>query len=366
MKSIIKKASLFFIIMVAMLMMSMTYAVEDCLFAINDIPSSVTIHVNTSYHLPLPNPENWEENYWQIISGEKYLNTGGFPGREEDGKTYYEQGIHTKKVGKARIAITTNDGIEHIVTLKIVNHKYDKTTNTCTCGAKRPATTFKFSSSSYTLEVDKTGLEISKYLTVKPTNAITEISWYTNAISSWYDSGKIYLSNDGIYADQPGIYKVKGVDKVSGKTAETIVAVFSEELLSQYTVCLDEIVSLPFAEKGVEWKIVSGDNKIEEAYDGGRQFKGIKAGTAKLVYSTEAGEFKTTIKVSNHKFNKKTGVCSTCGAKQPPKKFEFKESTYVLTGGEYDLSSSKYLNLQPTNANVNLKWYVNTIKSWYG
>ena len=103
---------------------------------------------------------------------------------------------------------------------------------------------------------------------------------------------------------------IRAIDPASGKEAEAGFAIFDRELLSQYTVCLGESVVLPVADKDAEWEIVSGDDKVEEIFDG--NFEGIKAGTAKLEYSTEVGEFTTKIKVAKHKFDIKTGECKNC------------------------------------------------------
>ena len=359
MKSTIKKASLFFIIMVAMLMMSMTYAAEDTLFELDNVPKTVTIHLNQWGVLPTEEPEG-EYGGWEVVSGGNRL------------KMHFGYEMEALKTGTAKVALETKAGEEHIVSIKIVNHKYDKTTNKCSCGVRRPISSMKFKETSFAFSQDDTTLEMSKYLNVKPANLASDVIWYSHALSSWY-GGSIASINQAtgelsINRRNMGTGRVRAVDSASGKEVSVPFAVFDKELLEQYNLCLGESIVLPMAEKGATWEIVSGDNRVEDTYENGIQFKGIKKGTAKLVYETEAGEFTTKIKVGNHKFNKKTGECNYCGAKQPPKTMKFTESTFrfaYFTDENIELADSKYISVNPEGAIDELEWEIDTIQSWY-
>ena len=137
MKSVIKKASLIFVIMVAILMMSMTYAAQ--LFTLNNVPKSVTVHLNQYSTLPTEEPVG-EYGGWEIISGETRANMG------------FGYMFAPLKTGTVKVRLETKAGEEHIVSIKIVAHKYDKTTDLCSCGARRPVSSIKFKETSFAFD----------------------------------------------------------------------------------------------------------------------------------------------------------------------------------------------------------------------
>lgn len=350
MKNLVKKILILFVIVFMFCMMTITFAATMHEFDLNEIPSKMTVHLGDEVKLPKEN-----EGIWEVTSNEKYASIE----ETEDGKVLF-----TKASGTAKIRLKTSDKIYN-VSIKISGHKYDKTTNECVCGAKKPVSTLKFKSSSFVFEENDV-IEMAEYCTIKPAVAIKQIGWYVDTITSLngnsiatieYGSGKLTLK--GI-----GVGKVVAVDSCSPKQATAYFAVFDDELLSQYNLCLGETVKLPIAAKNINWEIASGDNKLQEIDD--NEYKGIKAGTAKLEYETDAGKFTTKIKVANHKFNKTTGLC-VCGAKQPPKTMKFNESTFLFNYYDrlIDFTDSKYISVKPTGAIEDFEWDVETIKDWY-
>ena len=355
MKNLVKKILILFVIVFMFCMMTITFAATMHEFDLNEIPSKMTVHLGDEVKLPKEN-----EGTWEVISNTKYADIFDAVIGPDDGSKI----LYTKAAGTAKLRLKTSAQI-YTISIKISGHKYDRTTNMCVCGAKKPVSTLKFKSSSYVFKENDV-IEMSEYCSIKPTTATKQVGWYVDTIVSLngksiatieYGSGKLTLK--GI-----GVGKVVAVDSCSPKQATAYFAVFDDQLLSQYNLCLGETVKLPIAAKNINWEIASGDNKLQEIDD--NEYKGIKAGTAKLEYETDAGKFTTKIKVANHKFNKTTGLC-VCGAKQPPKTMKFNESTFLFNYYDrlIDFTDSKYISVKPTGATEDFEWDVETIKDWY-
>ena len=357
MSNFTKKTSLSFIVilMVTMLMMSMSYAASfiGADFDLDNIPKSTILHVGQNIILPSEEPVG-EYGRWEIISGQTRA------------KMYQGRMFETLKTGTVKVSYPANSGETYTVSIKITNHKYDKSTDLCSCGARRPVSSMKFSKSSYAFTEDMGTIDMSKYLNVKPASTASNVDWYVNTVSAWYGDrvATINLTSGKLSLKDYGTGRIRAVDYVSGKEVSVPFAVFDKELLSQYTVCLGKTVVLPIAERGARWEIVSGDNKVEELYNGA--YEGVKNGTVKLVYSTEVGDFTTKIKVANHKYNKATGLC-VCGAKQPPKTMKFNASTFIFDyyDDSEDVANSKYVTIKPEGALADLEWAIETLSSWY-